>query len=568
MITISVKNPKNETTIFNQNIFLSYEITGIDNNYNNIVFLINNKRYTKKSYKDSFLIENVKEGKNKIIYYAINKNNSKLKYTENTLYFNFLNINVPEKTNLSTLIDSTIPIFIQEDYQSFVNFIRKYYKFLEKSNNPFLVPYKQNDFSDVDTTIDYFVLDFYKQFMPDFPENLAVDTVTKSQINKKTLIKNIKKFYDSKGTFDSYRFLFRILFDTKVDIYYPRERIIKASNSDWISKTSIKIYYNDINLTKKLLNKEIYQLDQNNNFIVKAKIKNIEFYSIDQYKIAELFFDYYSGNFDHNKKIQSNVDILGSIENISFDMVQCPSEIEIVTTGYNYRINDFVYLNPVEYVSVDGVLYGQLDFDSWTESELNVGSIDGQVLSEYINTLPENDDNFYQVDGLTFKPFTQDFWTFTSNDFGFNFNIPGEVKTKGKGFVGRVSRVDEKGRILKIDIIDFGFNYEKQARNLYHVKVESQKGKGFEGYVNVNTVCNYPPYFNTDKGRLNTTKILQDNYYYQSHSYELLSEININNYEKNVKKLVHPSGYKLFGKSVVNKSNKANTSIISNVVLT
>ena len=77
----------------------------------------------------------------------------------------------------------------------------------------------------------------------------------------------------------------------------------------------------------------------------------------------------------------------------------------------------------------------------------------------------------------------------------------------------------------------------------------------FNGNLTYDLICEYSPYYSGSKNLLGYNSVLQDNFYYQSHSYEIQSEIDIVKYEANVKKLVHPVGYKMFGKNVINKKN-------------
>jgi|TARA_R100000084_G_scaffold31602_4_gene12210 hypothetical protein len=83
----------------------------------------------------------------------------------------------------------------------------------------------------------FFILKNYeKQYLAGFPhENIA------DQIGKDTLIRNIKDFYSYKGTDLSIEFLFRALYDEEVTVRYPRDRVIKASYSDWTVDDIIKV---------------------------------------------------------------------------------------------------------------------------------------------------------------------------------------------------------------------------------------------------------------------------------------------------------------------------------------
>lgn len=51
-----------------------------------------------------------------------------------------------------------------------------------------------------------------------------------------------------------------------------------------------------------------------------------------------------------------------------------------------------------------------------------------------------------------------------------------------------------------------------------------------------------------NQGFLSDTKKIQDSYYYQDFSYELISEIPVKFYDQVIKRLVHPAGFAMFGK--------------------
>jgi hypothetical protein len=67
------------------------------------------------------------------------------------------------------------------------------------------------------------------------------------------------------------------------------------------------------------------------------------------------------------------------------------------------------------------------------------------------------------------------------------------------------------------------------------------------------------PYWRKVNGFLSDEYHLHDNDFYQTFSYQVLSEFELNKYEKLLKEVIHTSGYKLFGKAVIDSFN--NTSI-------
>ena len=85
-----------------------------------------------------------------------------------------------------------------------------------------------------------FIKNFEKQYLSSFPESNL-----KQSADKKTLIKNIKKFYQAKGTEQSIKFIFNsIVAEDSTDIpsvYYPKDSTIKSSGGEWVNTYSLKL---------------------------------------------------------------------------------------------------------------------------------------------------------------------------------------------------------------------------------------------------------------------------------------------------------------------------------------
>ena len=85
-----------------------------------------------------------------------------------------------------------------------------------------------------------FVKNFEKQYLASFPEESL-----KEEIDRRTLLKNIKSFYRAKGTEQSIKFIFNsIVAQDPSDIpsiYYPKDNTLKSSVSDWIDKYALKV---------------------------------------------------------------------------------------------------------------------------------------------------------------------------------------------------------------------------------------------------------------------------------------------------------------------------------------
>ena len=85
-----------------------------------------------------------------------------------------------------------------------------------------------------------FVKNFENQYLGSFPEKYL-----KGEVDKRTLIKNIQKFYKAKGTESSIKFIFNTILakdiNNKPSVYNPRDFTYKSSESDWINVYALKV---------------------------------------------------------------------------------------------------------------------------------------------------------------------------------------------------------------------------------------------------------------------------------------------------------------------------------------
>ena len=118
-----------------------------------------------------------------------------------------------------------------------------------------------------------FVRNFESQYLSSFPEKYL-----KGEIDKRTLIKNIQKFYKSKGTHSSIKFIFNTIvakdIENKPEVYNPKDFTYKASKSDWNNVFAIKakVVTGD---PKNLIGKQIVQQPTDEYGYASAIIDNV-----------------------------------------------------------------------------------------------------------------------------------------------------------------------------------------------------------------------------------------------------------------------------------------------------
>ena len=139
----------------------------------------------------------------------------------------------------STLVPSQLPEFIRDDpsYQNFVLFLQAYYEWMEQQGGAVYGSKKLLSYSDIDTTLDDFLSYYKNEFLPFFPQGSLVD--------QRKLTKIARELYKTKGTPASYQFLFRVLYNTDVELYNARDFILRASDGKWTITKLLNLYTTD-----------------------------------------------------------------------------------------------------------------------------------------------------------------------------------------------------------------------------------------------------------------------------------------------------------------------------------
>jgi hypothetical protein len=252
---------------------------------------------------------------------------------------------------LSQLIESQFPEVYREEGANLVAFITAYYEFLESDD---LYSHKMGrdifTTADVDTSLEKFIYHFKETYLADFPYVFATD--------KRFAIKHISDFYRTKGSKQSLELLMRMLFNEKIDVYYPGEDILRLSDSLWYKPFYLEVTKSD--RTVNFINKEI----------TGAKSGAIAFVeSIVRKRVKGKVFDvlYLSG-------LRGNFQT-GEIITDDGSLINCPkikgslSEVDVTLGGRNNAIGDVFNIVTTEglqgKVKVTGVraATGRVDFE-------------------------------------------------------------------------------------------------------------------------------------------------------------------------------------------------------------
>ena len=117
------------------------------------------------------------------------------------------------------------------------------------------------------------VKNFENQYLGSFPEKYLA-----GEVDKRTLIKNIQKFYKTKGTSSSIKFIFTTIVakdeEIKPEVYNPKDFTYKASKSDWVNVFALKVKVISGD-PKDLIGNKITQPETNEYSFVSATVDNV-----------------------------------------------------------------------------------------------------------------------------------------------------------------------------------------------------------------------------------------------------------------------------------------------------
>ena len=431
------------------------------------------------------------------------------------------------KTPIAVALERQIPEYIRGEYELFVNFIKAYYEFLDQSQQRNL-----EDIRSIDNTLEEFVLRFKKELSVLFPTNTLA--------NERFILQRIREFYQSRGSKESYQFLFRILFNKDSDIFYPSTQILKASDGKWVQEKSVfvqSVSGNLFNLTGKIID-------------ISTTNKQIHVFSprVVLYRpgVYEVFID---------RSYTADISIGDTVESQDGEdtgiILPCPNKYTITTAGAGFEVGALYYLKTE---SGDGSLIKVTKIGNSVEGNTTTNGLIKKI--QVINFGLDYKSTFYAQ--LSNKQATA---------LAYRHPVPGPFPDGTTGFV-------DLGYINKQDYFYYDRFYTPAGNN--NEKVFYADGT-YVGeiigsfYTNASTtnvidtstaeikielgaVAVYPGYYSASDGFISDESFIQDGKYYQLFSYVIRVEQQIESYYDIIKQLMHPAGMELYAQYTIKNS--------------
>lgn len=488
---------------------------------------------------------------------------------------------------LKSIVSRQVPEFVREEHPQFVQFLEAYYEYLDQ--------YERRDVAslrDLDRTLEDFIL-YIKRELDVYGEGEY------DHIDRILLLRKIKEIFTAKGSEASYKFLFRILFDKPINISYPWDSVLKASDGKWRRDTTLFVEITSGNALSLVGKRVTIVSNIRKMFVYVDSARHIE------NNVFELFIEKnYYGEIEIGNIVQSD-GVVGTI---------LPTTIgyEVINPGQGYKVGDLIVGNTfagdrtieqqlkVTKVNTDGGIlelittkfgYGYTtDFFLYTtqaqairKSRVNIKKGIGSVA----NAVDIVEGVEYTIISLGDTDFTEIGAAF--NEVGVTFTSTGEGSGTGQVVLTQepvllnqfdlpddtqIEKYADYGQIINPnywvtkteDIIgdDPDIGVEKYSESTYagtflgQFYTETIGTDSSENYTlirfDIGAVAKYQGYYSTNDGFLSDTIYIQDSRYYQKFSYLITVDERLEDYKALLKSFIHPSGTALFGEYQIQNS--------------
>lgn len=229
------------------------------------------------------------------------------------------------QTYISTFIESQFPRLYDTYGPVFIDFVEAYFEWME-TQGPIYDSRRMLAYQDIDTTVEKFIVYFKDKYL----QNIQLSTKT----NFNMLIKHSLDVYRSRGTPRNIDLVFRLIFGTGAQVYYPFDDVFKTSSGDWHIPLYLEVStQDDLN---KFVGKEIIGITSGATAFVESWVRKKAFAK----QIDCLYISALNGNFVTGERINA--------KNSPFPLLQCPTMIGSLTSialqsgGYGFDVGQLL----------------------------------------------------------------------------------------------------------------------------------------------------------------------------------------------------------------------------------
>ncbi len=131
-------------------------------------------------------------------------------------------------SSIAPFVKDQFPDFYASEGPRFIAFLEAYYEWVSNMTNPRSI----YSLTDIDSTVDEFILHFKEKYLSGFSLTSTVDL--------KKIIKASSQLFATKGNEKSLKLFFQLLYGETVNVYYPGDDVIRVSDGQWIEPKYIE----------------------------------------------------------------------------------------------------------------------------------------------------------------------------------------------------------------------------------------------------------------------------------------------------------------------------------------
>ncbi len=436
---------------------------------------------------------------------------------------------------ISVRVEGQLPDFVKQDHATFVAFLEAYYEYLEQTGKPYEIVGNLRNYFNIDKTVDDFLQYFKTQFGKDIPEAVFANS------NKPHVIKRLRDFYRSKGSEKSFQFLFRLLYQEEIEFYYPSVDMLRVSDGRYTKDKILRcVDTSGSSAIFDFTGKTITGGTSGTQGIVELVLKE----QVGVFEVSTIYLSKVVGTFIDNETITDGTN--------TFTLDRMVTGYTITHPGNGYSVEDNI---PIVGGGA-GASGAQFLVSSLTTGSITTYAIPtagtGYVVGDKLTI---NNTGKLEIDGRTCSVLVKTIngsggitaVELEHNGFGYK-SVP-TVSGGGSGTGASVTLSGSGiGGIKTLKLVNGGFHYQ-----IVPTLDFSSLGDGTA--TGVATIGSYENEANTrwlgDDGQLSAANYIQDSRYYQAFSYEIKAGNTIDKWRDYVKRIVHPSGLALFGRTLI-----------------
>lgn len=252
---------------------------------------------------------------------------------------------------VSIYVEDMFPSFYKEEGQTFIQFAKAYYEWMEQQNN---VQYHINAISDdfdIDRTVDEFVSHFREQYLPSL--DFSAET------NGRIALKHSREFLATKGTEENIQLLMRLIYNQDAEVFRPSEKILRPSDGTWYVPTYLELTPSE--RTTSFIGRNVIGSSSGATALAERVIRK----TVGGVVIDVMYLTHVRGEFVYKELITSDGNLDGCPR-----VVGSLSSIDLASGGKDFNVGDVVSVRSsltgkggLARVSAVGTATGRVTFD-------------------------------------------------------------------------------------------------------------------------------------------------------------------------------------------------------------